>query len=50
MAIKEQKNKISRLTINDLAIMMKDGFKTQEKTTSGKINDLAVVMNEGFKK
>ena len=31
MAIKEQKNKISRLTINDLAIMMKDGFKTQEK-------------------
>lgn len=50
MAIKKQKNKISHLTINDLAVMMKDGFKTQEKTTNGKINDLAVVMNDGFKK
>ena len=35
MSTKKQKNKIPQLTINDLAVMMKDGFKTQEKTTTG---------------
>ena len=59
MAIKKQKNKISEITINDLAAMMQDGFKKQddkmdtlfkrqEKITDEKIDDLAGMVKRGF--
>lgn len=61
MTIKKQKNKVSEMTINGLAVMMADSFKKQddkmdglfkrqEKITDEKISNLAAVMEAGFKR
>ena len=48
MVIKKQKNKIPKITINDLAGIIRNGFKAQEKITDDKIEDLAGMVKRGF--
>lgn len=57
MTTKKQKNKVSEITIKDLAIMMTGGFKKQDdkidtlfKKQDDKISSLALATEEGFKR